>query len=433
MDDDATRVASGVLKHARLKQIWKADAKRQCPGYKKNLHGYLLWLMWRVDIAYRQDQATSLVPEMVHRNRPDHLLWNLGDPVATGHRQAALICEIQQDPPDGILPALTAAVHPWRKPETTTVDRLDRNWRDGFFLDTSHGTAYVEKRDRLVWIVTRGQYPAYLAKELRARLETVVNERAPNMLRRFCVPCPGGIFDNGCQGIFALDFLETRKGTEVPCQVCNRDFPVTNLLDGLNPQEEEIRERLRLLAQGQRELYEGQKEIQEGQQAAASGAYQQFQRLLDPERGERLRGPNLFTILPADGNAWNLLSKLTKTNVRITCWCEHPDGPHPLHPIGSDKGPEYVLPQPLAWVKTVSPYLSWATLLLRAFIPGAAAALKDLMGTDLTAELKVQLGIMQEGGKALPTGKLEMEDANVHASPRARIGSTEADSRCPVG
>ncbi|MDQ3814675.1 MAG: hypothetical protein M3347_12085, partial [Armatimonadota bacterium] len=105
IEDEVTRNASGVLLHAHLREVWKKDDRRDCPGYNRKLFGYLLWMMWKFDIAYKQNEQTSLVPELIHRKRPDDLRWTPAEP-PHGERQATLICKVPQDPPAGLIPAL---------------------------------------------------------------------------------------------------------------------------------------------------------------------------------------------------------------------------------------------------------------------------------------------------------------------------------------
>lgn len=168
------------------------------------------------------------------------------------------------------------------------------------------------------------------------------------------------------------------------------------MLDGFDPREDEILNRLRQLRDGQAELRDGQREL-------LAGAYGIFL-TLDPEQQERRRAPNLFTILPEQGG-WNL----TANKVRITCWCEHPDGPHPASPIGSSQPPDFVLSIPKDWLVKTVPYVSWAVMLLKAFTPleGHIAG----QAVDSTDDLADKIDLMKNIAGALPSGKLEIDEA----------------------
>lgn len=394
LEDQKTRDDSGILEHSRLKTIWRKDTRRDCPGYKRNLFGYLLWMMWKFDIAYKQNDQTSLVPEMIHRNRPDDLQWTPADK-AHDERQATLICKIPQDPPAGLIPALTAAVHPLRRIQDlgSSNDRLDRNWREGFFLDTARrGSAFVELVDRDLQIVVRHSYPRDLCKQIRLTLDRIKNDRWPRLSLDYCVPCYVCV-DKKLErpGTFEWGFLNEWQGKTVPCQRCrSKDVEVDKLLEGFNAYKAEIMQQLRELKIGQDDLM-----VQ---------ALSFFRAALDPNRAELERAPNMFTILPADVSNWNLWSKATEKKVNVTCWCEHPDGPHPAT--------NFELTSPQDWLVKAAPYITWATVLLKAFVPYAGSIAEISLNETLPADLKDQIKLMGDATKALPSGKLELGAKN---------------------
>lgn len=404
LEDDTTNKQSGILHHDRLNTIWKKDPHRSCPGYGKELHGYLLWLMWKFDIAYRQNEQTSLVPELIQRNRPDDLHWTPATPPKDA--QATLICRFPTDPPLGLIPALTAAVHPLRRIQNPDPheDKLDRNWRDGFFLDTAlRGTAFVELQDRDLRIVVRDKYPADLSRQVEKTLGRIVGERWPQLPIDARVPCVGKVQDKPCRGTFRKSVLEQRRGQNIFCEDCGNDaLDVTKLLDGFDFREEEILRQLHALELGQQQLLTGQQELM-------AASYRLFQEALDPARNELERAPCMFTILPAEVKTWQLLSKLTEHKLLVTCWCEHPDGPHPGAEIGSGQPPDYVLTMPNDWLVKAAPYISWAAMLLKAFVPLAGTMTQEvaIAGEFMTPDLKDQIALMNDAAKALPSGKME--------------------------
>lgn len=399
IEDKLTTQASGVLLHERLKTIWARNDKKDCPGYDITMHGYLLWLMWKFDIAYRQDAQTSLVPQLISRNRPDDLYWTPSTPSAT--REAALIGRIPHNPPVGLIPALTAAVHPLRRVrDTQATDRLDRNWREGFFLDTSlRGTAFVELRDRDLLLVVRDGYPSNLIREVQKTLEEIVRERWPRMEIDFRVPCIGKRSGKTCKGSHRRSWLESQRGQSVACEDCGeRDLDVNAMLEGFDAREAAVMAQLR--------------ELTYGQQNILASAHAIF-RSVDPENQERTRAPSMFTIFP-DKGGW--FQGLTHDSVRLTCWCEHPDGPHPASTIGSDKAPDYLLKMPKEWLIKCAPYISWTALLIKAFTP--------LVGTgvgQIDHTLRDRMALMSEISKALPPGTLELDKrADIESGLRQR-------------
>jgi len=406
LEDKTTMAHSGSLKHSRLAQIWKKDAQRHCPGYEAALHGYLLWLMWRFDIAYKQTEQMSLVPELIQRNRLDDLRWTPALPAR--EPEATLICRIPQDPPVGMIPALTAAVHPLRRLEDREVssalkDTLDQNWRDGFFLDSAlRGTAFVELLDRDLRIVVRDKYPSDLSNRIERTLGEIVKQRWPRLVMDVRVPCIGKVSGKLCKGTFRKSRLEERRGQMVYCEECGLDLDAAKMLEGFDAHEEAVMTQLRALKLDQSALLDGQRELM-------AASYRFFQQALDPARRELERAPCLLTILPEKAKDWQMLSKLAVHKLRVTCWCEHPDGPHPGAVIGSGDAPDYVLTMPKDWLVKAAPYINWAGMLLKAFVPMAGSIVSQGLGENASAELKLNISLMNDAAKALPTGKLELD------------------------
>lgn len=395
IEDDSTRKASGVLSHQHLPEIWQEDAHRGCPGYDRKIFGYLLWMMWKFDIAYKQNEDMSLVPELIHRDRPNDLLWVPTEQHPPGERQTTLICRIPQNPPAGLIPALTAAVHSLRRAQNPARnwDNLDRNWRDGFFLETERrGTAFVELRDRDLHIVVRAAYPRELSTQIRKTLDRTKSDRWPRLNLDYRVPCVGYLNNKPCSGTFKWGFLDKRRGKQVPCEECNNDINVDDMLVGLDTNQEEVMGVLEQLKAGQADLM-----VQ---------ALRLYRDVLDPATQELLRAPNMLTILPAEPGGW--LSRAAETRVRVTCWCEHPDGPHIPQDAEGHATSEYVLKSPQDWLVKAAPYISWAAVLLKAFVPMVGSIAKAGLEEELPSDIKTQLDLMTDASKTLPTGQLEL-------------------------
>ena len=402
IEDKETIKEQGILVHDRLKTIWREDEERDCPGYDQSQHGYLLWLMWKFDIAYKQDEKTSLVPERIQRNRPDNLYWTTDIQPQHGESEATLIARIRSNPPLGLIPALSAAVHPLRRIRNPgDDDRLDQNWRDGFFLDTARrGQAFVELRDRELWMVVRDKYPANLIDEIHETLKQIIEARWRNLEPDYRVPCIGKKNNKKCNGTHRYSRLKEKRGKTVECEDCNCDeVDVDKMLDGFDRREEEIMSNLRGLKEGQHELL-----------ASAHAIFMS----LDPENLQRLRAPSMFTIFPDEGK---LIKRITQTQIRVTCWCEHPDGPHPAAKIRSGTPPDYLLDMPNSVLTKCAPYISWSAFLIKAFLP--------LIGTGLGQTLsdidfKKQIELMNGISSALPSGKLDL-DKQIELNPMHQI------------
>lgn len=437
IDDDETNAAQGILAHARLPAIWRKDEDRGCPGYRKPVRKYLLWLMWKFDIAYRQDADTSLLPEMIARTRPDDVPWHTS---TTAHgREIRAVCQLTSETtgrdiaiPKGLVPALTAAVHPLRQArDPHDPDRLDRNWNGGFFLHTAHrGEACVEQEDRELHVVVRHAYPRVLFEQLQKTLTQLIPTRWEHARLDLRVPCPGtlaarpgttGQNHKRCPGTFRIDWLEGIRGSSASCQTCRGKFEVDRLLDGFDPKEAEIVRRLQELQSGQNELLTSQREL-------LAAAHAMFL-AIDPENQARRRAPSLFTILPEQGT-WR--QSLTKKRVRITCWCEHPDGPHPQTPIGSNDPPDYVLSFPKDWLIKAVPYVSWGVMLLKAFVPLAGTVVSQGLSLNAGDALSQQIDLMKGLSSALPSGKLEIDAArDIDYEPGKTLSGTYRRSERP--
>ena len=398
IEDKEIENSLGVLRHTHLYDIWREDGHRGCPGYDEKLFGYLLWMMWKFDIAYRQNKMSSLIPELIKYNRPDNLRWTPAKPYPLGERQATLICRILQTPPIGLIPALTAAVHPLRRIQNLEdeVDTLDRNWRDGFFLETERrGTAFVELRDRDLHIVVRDRYPRDLCDQIRKTFDRIKETRWPSLKLGYRVPCSGRLADNTpCPGSFKWEYLGDKEGKQVPCEECDNNIDVDEMLEGFDPHQEEIRLRL--------------EELKNGQVDAMVQALHMYRAVLDPARKELERAPCMFTITPDTPGGWNVWSKAVENRVRVTCWCEHPDGPHIPEDDEGNPTSEYILTAPKDWLVKAAPYISWAAFLLKAFIPVGGSVAKAGLDEMLSSDLKTQIDIIGDASKAIPTGKLEV-------------------------
>ncbi|WP_029631472.1 leucine-rich repeat domain-containing protein [Zavarzinella formosa] len=407
VEDKLTNDEQGILKHDRLKEIWKKDTQRDCPGYQVTHHRFLLWLMWKFDIAYKQNEFTSLVPELIARNRPDKLRWKPDTPSQTPEVRAVCVFASGQSgkdisPPKGLMPALTAAVHPLRSArDPGDADQLDRNWNNGFFLHTqSRGDAFVELIDRELRLVVRDEYPALLLQQVLNTLDELTPVRWPQVRLELSIPCPGKKDGKPCPGIHDKLWLEKQRGKLVSCQKCRRDdFEASHLLEGFDPKMEEMMTRLQ-------EIKGELAQLQQGQRGLLAAAYSIFQ-ALDPANDERKRGPNLFTILPEKAG-W--LKGMAHDHVRLTCWCEHPDGPHPGMPIGSDQSPDYVLKIPKDWLVRAAPYITWTVSLLKAFVPLIGDATAQTAAAFSGLDLKDAVQLMKDSASALPSGKLEIGD-----------------------
>ncbi|MEZ6171339.1 MAG: COR domain-containing protein, partial [Phycisphaerales bacterium] len=414
LEDEHTSKKSGRLEHKRLKHIWKKSKETGCPGYPTQLHPLFLWLMWRFDIAYPmagEGERISLVPEMIQRNQPDNLYWKPSDTPA--QRQAVIICSMREDAPAGMVPAMTAAIHPHRAPDAPQqgAEALDSNWRNGFFLCTAkRGQAFAELVDREFRFTVRDEYPACLARSLRGTLAQLIKERWPNLKHNFTVPCMHrGDADNPCENAFRYEYVEEKRNQVIECQACENTMYANALLEGFDPGKAEIERKLREIQLSQLLLLKGQRELRDGQIALMNQSLHLFRDMMDPYNQIVRRAPSLLTILPPEGSGgWNIARRVMYKSMHICCWCEHKDGPHPIHPIGMCEPPNFDIDVPKNWLVRAAPYISWATMLVKAFIPIGTGAVRVGLEDYVSEQLDKSLDLIDAVGDALPNSKIDL-------------------------
>lgn len=148
--------------------------------------------------------------------------------------------------------------------------------------------------------------------------------------------------------------------------------------------------------------------IREDQQDLMAVALSLYHEILDPARQELLRAPCMISVLPDEAGTWEFVGKATKQFYRVTCWCEHPDGPHPGAMIFSGEPPDYRLEMPKDWVVKAAPYVSWFVMLAKTFVPLTAKIVDTEIGDILDKDLGKTIKQMGDFASALPSGKLEL-------------------------
>jgi hypothetical protein len=244
-------------------------------------------------------------------------------------------------------------------------------------------------------MTVRDAYPAHLLRALHRTLDSAAKDRWKQLAIDYLVPCYGTLEDRPCPGSFKLSFLESRRNGKVPCQFCNSNIiEVNKLLDGYDVNGEKMMQALHNLKVGQQDLM--------------ALALQTYNDVLDPARVELERAPCMVSIIPDQTDRWDFLGKITQQFYRVTCWCEHPDGPHPGSKIGSSKAPYYLFEMPQDWLVKAAPFISWFALLAKTFLPLAGSVTDIASIGTLDDTLKKKLNLMGELAKTLPSGKLEL-------------------------
>jgi hypothetical protein len=400
IEDGETRNAAGVLRYERLRRIWydgrKGDAK-----YDPKLYPYFLALMEKYDICYRlEDGASSLVPQLITRGRPQGLPWYPADQPGS-LPQLALACEMDEVPP-GLVPLMIVRTH--------RFSQQDNHWELGAFLDYgAYGTAHMALVDRELMLTVRGEYPPHFMTLLVDSFEVLVDDVWPGLKKRyrFSVPCPRRD-DHGvpCPGRLELDMLrkarkkKTRSGDrveELPCPRCVEMLEIDALLHGreaagLTPHQR--LERIDATTAKTGAAVEG----------LASFAAESFRLILASMHNETAAGPGMFTLLPEDGK-W--LEIQGKRRHRLTLWCEYPECPHPLCRIGSDGEGEYTFERSADWLIKAAPVITWTARVLKVALPIISGVVQAGLDEWDLEHVKPKLDLMEKCAGALPSGKLE--------------------------
>ncbi len=229
----------------------------------------------------------------------------------------------------------------------------------------------------------------------------VLAKRWQGLEMTFSVPCPTVEPDGEpCDGRFPLDGMlkRKRKGKhEVSCLRCDEAWSLDRLLTGFDGPDVLVEVR----------------EMRKESKAHASEAAARHWALLRALGSEGHLCPGTFTLLPEDLDSWNPLD-LGKTAQRLTLWCEHPDHPHPIWPIGtgprdSDQGQrgEYVFPVANEKLRKIAPLMRTVASTLKLVIPIAGALVRAGLAEALLDDVKPKLELMEKVTRGLLSGEAE--------------------------
>jgi len=225
-----------------------------------------------------------------------------------------------------------------------------------------------------------------------------------------CPICPTVIPPDRPRGHFPLEAIYAFR-SENPglatmfCNTCRKNAKIEQLLsgwsEGTSPLEQ-VATRLGRIEGKIDELL-----LREPQ--TATEAAEQFRRLYEFLTDQRRIAPSTFTAICEEAEGW--FASLSTGMFRVTLWCENPDGPHPVVPIGSgsEKNPvsgEYLIKFSKDWVKRWAPRLKWGLLTLKAAVPVAGAVLKAGLDEALFKDIEKRLNLGEKAMAALPAGEL---------------------------
>jgi len=426
LEDRTTQEMDGILPDGRLRAVWRDHPFKGETRYDPELYPFFLRLMQRYDVSYRLDEAkASLVAQHVPQERPENLPWLPGKPVRMGEGRIAMVCELDEEPP-GLVPWMIVRTHRYscELPDAGgTVHRL--HWQRGMFLEKdTHGEGLLELGEDEFRIYVEAVWPAYFMSELQQTLQKLLTDNWPGMegRYRFTVPCKGPGDGKACRGRFSIDALQgflDRGHPGFPCQYCQTDQPIVELLFGF--EREDPREQFGRLEEAiDRKAAVLDRELRKLRSQLA----QYTMGIMQAVGSESKHGPRFFTVEPVDGNWRRFVGK----RYRLRLWCEHEARRHPVCRKDKGKG-VYEFKATEEWVKRVAPYANLVARILRTGVSVAVAGAGALSGDATVAGLGMAEYL--DCVKALTgqhlTGELEILDRS-----RLREGGLDEAERSGV-
>lgn len=378
LEDKATNDNMGVLRHVDVARIWHNDSVEGRDIYDNALHPFFLRLMEKFDVSYRLDDGTSSLVTQLLPARTPQLCWS---PSGGDRREMKLLCVMGEQPP-GIIPWLIVRTHRY----TAGV-----HWQRGMQLKCDpHGEALVTLHDRELTISVVGQNPGHFLSILSDSVEHLIRQRWPGLKYSLAVPCPLDEGAEQCAGRLRLQVLHKRRlagHTTMVCPDCGEDLDLNQLLTGFpNP----------LLSTGEKLARAGTNlgEPIDRRDTQPSVAAQILRTVLQAKVTDVPESPHLFTLVPATSMGWS--GSDTMSNLRLTLWCQYPDGEHPLCQIGSDEDGEYVFRRRTKSITGIAPYALLVSRALRSVLPLAKLTAKETLISTLFENVEEQLGIMEK-------------------------------------
>ena len=390
LEDTATRLAEGILDHARLRLIWRGRSGR--PGYPQRYHPYFLRLMEKFDVSYRleNEDRRSLVAQLVPHDRPD-LPWDWHTRPQERIRQLSLICRVSEPVP-GMIPWLTVRHH---------RASVGKHWRTGVFLrhpiSSYASEALLELRAPTeLALDVRAPSPDLFFNVLRDSVEDLITRRWPGLRYDLLIPCPERGHDGRyCRGRFPLKGLqlirERGQVDEVPCMECGQVRAVSALLTGFALPDAPIQPQLDRLQRNLAEMRAGVARI-EGYAADAAEA---LRRVLRAVSAEITDCPRLFTLTSRNPTGAQRIKKW-ESHYRLVLWCEHQGSWHPWSPAAYD------IDQPREWLIKIGPYAALIVKTLQLVGPIASSVAGVILPGKQLQQTQNDLQLMTTLVAALP-------------------------------
>ena len=382
-EDKPTRESGGVLRHARLKEIWRG--RKGGLTYPAKYHPYFLRLMEKFDVCYRLegDEFHSLVAQLVPHQRPA-LPWQSTTSLKAGIRRLALVCRLSEPAP-GLIPWLTVRHH-----RAST----GLQWRRGIFLrhpiSAYKSEALVELRHSgELAMEVRAPSPDLYFNVLRDSLEDLITHRWPGLSYQLLIPCPGNSPDmSPCPGLFPLNgLLKVRESgitSTVVCMECAQLQEISALLTGFTFPDQPLTEGIEKIHERLSHIEDGMIRA-EGQAAETAETVRRIMRVVSTEVTDC---PRLFTLTPEKPKGVNR-AKIHQHHFRLTLWCEHPGYWHPWPKAN------YTLDPTKEWFAKIRPYAALMVKTLQLVVPLTGAIAVSSLPTEQIERAEAHLDVMK--------------------------------------
>jgi len=419
LDDEQTRKGHGLVRFARLSQLWNDPARAEEFRYPPELHPVFLRLMERFDLSYRVADPSpkndadplSLIAQLVPDNRPENdLTREWPSTPATGDLQQVQICRIvdaqngQSASAEGLFYQLIVRLHKYSLGRVNYNDSV--HWQRGLVLDDDYnGRALLEHVGNDVRITVRAPYPERFLAMLTSEVKYLVESFWEGLRCEVMVPCvePCGKNEPGT-GLFDVQkLIESKRKSrpEYPCPVCNQWQDIDHLLrNAPAARPVSIEELLAGFTEMQRELVVVRKQLVRqggrfdqldvGVRRILSQVDDGFTGLMRAFTDEAKEGPRLFSMRPVDPGFLGK-PKWISQKFQLVLWCEHSQLPLFVLNKKGDKRGIYELDLPREWVVKAAPYLKALTAMLSLVLPVASSATKLVLDDAVYNNIEDQL------------------------------------------
>jgi internalin A len=389
LEDEETRRSGGILRHARLREIWRGKGARQ--PYLPVHHPYFLRMMEKFDVSYRlPDEDASLVGQLVPYERP-RIPWDSGESTEPTLRRLYLVCSMNDEAP-GLIAWLTVRNHRFS---------TGLHWRRGVFLRhagyASEALFELLEDKRQLALTVRAPSPDYFFTILRDSVEDLIKRRWKGLKYDLLVPCLTQTSDDErCPGklrFATLQKFRERGRSDIICHDCAEPQDIARLLTGFEAFDAPLQHVLDEVREQQKAVVDNLQRIE----AYAADAALQVRAVLRASSAEITDCPRLFTLIPASPRGLER-TQIWQGQYRLTLWCEHAGHEH-AWPSAT-----YRISFNKEWFQRIAPYAILINKALKVIVPIGAAVTGIAIDENRLKQVQAEIDLMKVLVEKLPQG-----------------------------